>query len=131
MSESVVLFDPGSNNSAKVTKQGGLVVVQGTPAQTEPSPMALANTAHANVVSSSSSVLLSASNPNRKSLVIVNDSLSILYVKYGSAPALLTSYTFKVIAGNTLIMDSSLLYTGDVLGIWTSVDGTARVTEFT
>lgn len=80
-----------------------------------------------NVSASASSVTLKAANTSRGKLVIVNDSPSDLYVKYG-ATASATSYTYKLGPGDTL---TELHYTGIVDGIWVTATGNARVTEIT
>lgn len=79
-----------------------------------------------NVGSSTSSVTLAAANSDRTSLIIVNDSTAVLYVKFGSTAAA-SSYTYLLEAGDTYEMGK--LYTGIVTGIWASVNGNARVTE--
>ena len=81
----------------------------------------------ANVSGSASSVTLQAANTARRALVIVNDSSATLYVKYGS-PASNTSFTYKLLAGETIREE---VYTGIVTGIWDSATGSARMTELT
>jgi hypothetical protein len=81
----------------------------------------------ANVAGSASSVTLQASNSGRLRLVIVNDSESILRVKYGST-ASATSFTYQLAPFATLTEE---MYTGIVTGIWDSATGSARMTELT
>ena len=89
--------------------------------------MAVASSAAlTNVGSSTSSVTLAAANADRNSIVIVNDSTAVLYIKYGSTAAA-SSYTYKLGAGDTFEM--ATVYTGIITGIWASVNGNARVTE--
>jgi hypothetical protein len=83
-----------------------------------------------NVAASASSTTLLASNANRLGAVIVNDSTSVLYVKYG-ATASSTSYTYRLGINATLTLDGALLYTGLISGIWVSATGAARITELT
>lgn len=114
----VVLGDPSTNTGvAPVDVAEGLTVKTSR----------CATATLANVSTSTSSATLQASNAARRSVIIVNDSLVTLYVKYGST-ASATSYTYQLQAGETLRED---LYTGIVTGILSSTTGTARVTELT
>ena len=79
-----------------------------------------------NVSASATSVTLAAANTSRTGLIIVNDSTSDMYLKFGST-ASTTSYTFLVPAGATYLWEEN--YNGIVTGIWNSATGTARVTE--
>ena len=89
--------------------------------------MALADSAAlVNVGASTSSVTIASANSGRNSLVVVNDSTAVLYLKYGST-ASSSSYTYKLGPGD--IFEMSTVYTGIVTGIWASVNGNARVTE--
>jgi len=82
-----------------------------------------------NVGDSATNVTVLASNASRKSAVIVNDSSAVLYLKFG-ATASATSFTYKLQADDTVIIDSQNLYTGVIDGIWASdAGGSARVTE--
>ncbi len=80
-----------------------------------------------NVASTTSSTTLAASNINRKGLIIYNDSNRTLFIKYG-ATASSTSFTVKIIGDGVHYM-SGAIYTGVVDGIWSAVNGSARVTE--
>jgi hypothetical protein len=81
-----------------------------------------------NVASSASSVTLLASNANRLGATIHNDSIEIMYVKFGTT-ASATSYTVKMVAD--AYYEVPFGYTGRIDGIWASADGNARVTELT
>lgn len=83
----------------------------------------------ANVSASASSVTLIAANDFRKGAVIHNDSLNILYVKFGST-ASATSYTYRLTSQATLELPV-MTYTGIITGIWTVATGAARTTELT
>jgi hypothetical protein len=75
------------------------------------------------------SVTLQASNTSRKSLIIVNDSDQILYVKQGATAVIGTDYTWKVGIDETVVIAD---YTGIVDGIWAAGgSGNALVTETT
>jgi hypothetical protein len=92
-------------------------------------PGACATATPANVGSSTTSVTLFASNGSRLGAILVNDSTSMLYLKYG-ATASATSYTYAIEAGGTWEMPGPI-YTGVIDGIWTSANGNARTTELT
>lgn len=81
--------------------------------------------ATSSVASNASNVTLKAANTSRVKLVVVNEGDDNLYVKEG-ATASVTDYTYKLEAGDTLIIDD---YTGIVDGIWDIASGSARITE--
>lgn len=83
-----------------------------------------------NVAASATSVTLLALNASRESAIFYNDSTSACYVKFGST-ASATSFTYKLRAAETLIVDGIPVYTGIVTGIWDSATGSMRVTELT
>jgi hypothetical protein len=81
------------------------------------------------VTSSTTNVTLLAANAARKGAIIINDSNSRLYVKYG-ATASLTSHAARLEAHDYLEVPFG--YTGIIDGIWApNVSGSARVTEVT
>lgn len=82
------------------------------------------------VDASASSVTILASNASRLGAVITNASTATLYLKFGSS-ASATSWTFKLSPDAVLIVDSTLLYTGVIDGIWSAANGKAYVTELT
>jgi hypothetical protein len=86
-----------------------------------------ANAVVTSVAGSATVVDVLASNVNRISCVINNDSTAILYLKYGSGAAT-TSYTHKLTQDDSVIVDD---YNGLITGIWASATGDARVTEVT
>ena|SRR3990167_3826492 len=87
-----------------------------------------ATSATSSVASSVTVVTLKALNANRVKLVVFHDdTASTLYVKEG-ATATTTDFTYKLLPGDTLIIDD---YTGIVTGIWSAATGNARVTETT
>jgi len=86
-----------------------------------------------NVVSSTSSVTILASNGTRISAMIFNDSTAILYIKFGST-ASTSSFTTKIAAGGYYeipVGRDGKIYNGIIDGIWASVNGNARVTQIT
>lgn len=84
-----------------------------------------------NVSTSGTSATLLSANSARKGAVIYNDSLVVLYVKFGTT-ASATSFTYYLAAGAHLELPvSPSLYTGRIDGILASSTGTARVTELT
>lgn len=84
----------------------------------------------ANVAGATSSTTLLALNTSRESAILFNDSTAACYVKFGSA-ASTTSFTYKLKAAETLIIDGIPVYTGIITGIWDTATGTMRVTELT
>lgn len=91
-------------------------------------PVQVASASLSNVASSATAVTLLASNASRNHATIVNDSTSALYVKMGAA-ASTTSYTVKLLAGDTYETPQGVVYTGQITGIWAAANGAARVTE--
>ena len=83
-----------------------------------------------NVATSTTSATLLIANVARRGVVIYNDSLVAMYVKFGTT-ASATSFTYYLAAGATFEMPTSPLYTGRIDGILASSTGTARVTELT
>lgn len=81
------------------------------------------------VASALASTVLLAANTNRNGAIIINDSNSRLYVKYGAA-ASITSHAARLEAHDYLEVPFG--YTGVIEGIWApNVSGSARVTELT
>ena len=97
-------------------------VVNATPAP--PATAALTS-----VASSIVSVLLLASNANRKKFVIFNDSIRTLRVAF-AATASATAFSVLLASGGSYVSAVND-YTGDVAGIWNIANGFARVTEIT
>lgn len=80
------------------------------------------------VGTSTTSATLLASNASRKGVIVVNESTSVLYVKYG-VTASATSYTHKIDPDSTLEIKES--YTGRIDGILSASTGNAEITELT
>jgi len=100
------------------------VPVSGTVTTAQPSA---ATATVSSVAASASSVQLLASNGSRKAFSIFNDSAAVLFVKFG-VTASNTSYTVQV-PKNGFYESSSVIYTGEIDGIWASASGAARITE--
>ena len=75
---------------------------------------------------STSSLVLMASNSARKLLTVFNEGVGTLYVLYGAGTASTANYSVRVSSGDYLEIEK---YTGTVTGIYGAA-GTARVTEF-
>ncbi|SMF94606.1 hypothetical protein SAMN02949497_1927 [Methylomagnum ishizawai] len=88
----------------------------------------LASATLANVASSATSVVLVVANARRNRLIVVNDSASILYLKFGVG-ASSTSFSIRLYPNETYESPPSGVYTGRVDAIWSAVNGAARVTE--
>jgi hypothetical protein len=82
-----------------------------------------------NVASSTTSGTLLATNVDRHSFYVHNDSNAVLFVKFGTG-ASATSYTVELIAGAFERFEYPS-YTGAVSGIWETANGFARLTEVT
>ena len=83
----------------------------------------------ANVGQSATNVTLASSLTSRIGMVIHNDSTANLLIKYG-ATASATSYTYKVRPDGVYEMPYSIVFTGQIDGIWDAAGaGNARVTE--
>lgn len=118
------------------TPAGGVVSIQGVASGT-PVPVSGTVTTAAptsatatlsNVASSATSVTILASNVNRKGACIANDGNKVLYLKFG-ATASLTSYTVRL--DSQAQYEVPFGYTGLIDGIWSTAQGSARVTELT
>jgi len=81
-----------------------------------------------NVAASATSVTLLAANASRQRIVIVNDSTSNLYIKFG-ATASSTSFTYLLFQQDTYESPVSGEYLGIIDGIWDSAIGSARISE--
>ena len=81
------------------------------------------------VASSASSVSIVAANTLRKGISIFNNSIHSLYLSY-TTPATPTNSFMRMQPASLLLLDQQLVVSNAIYGIWTSVDGTAQVTEF-
>ena len=92
---------------------------------------AAGNSSSSSAVTSVSSDVVSqtlkAANPSRKSLYVVNESTSTLFIKYG-ANAATNDYTIKLSSGDIAIIDD---WSGIIDGVWDVANGSARITELT
>lgn len=79
------------------------------------------------VNASATSVLLLATNANRRQALFFNDSTDILYIKLESTAAT-TSFTVKLVAGAYFELPQPV-YTGNIYGIWSGTNGSCKVTE--
>jgi len=99
-------------------------------------PPASATATLSNVAESLSSVTVLASNASRLGFIVINDSDSACFIKYG-ATASATSYVRRLLSRERMTTgDDGINYTGIITGIWDTTPGTsghasARVTELT
>lgn len=98
---------------AVIVANGGAAVITGN----GPSSVASAN----------SNTLLLAANANRRGATITNDSTAVLYVSLGTNAASASNFTVKLAAA--AYYEVPFGYSGEIRGIWASVNGSARVTE--
>jgi hypothetical protein len=86
-----------------------------------------------NVASSATSITLSAANNNRKTIIIVNDSDSNLYVVLNASTASTTNYSIflpaKIESTPSFVSFNGEDYLGEIRGVWSSANGFARITE--
>lgn len=82
------------------------------------------------VASSTSSQLLAAANPARRSLEIYNASTALLYITLGPVASTI-GYQTQVAAGGLYVVDEPGQYLGEVSGVWAAANGSAQVTETT
>ncbi len=100
-----------------------------TPLTTVATTAAAATTSSVtSVASSGSSVSLLASNSSRKNATFFNESTTTLYLKLG-ATASFTSYTVQLSPNSYYELPNGAVYTGAIDGIWSSANGSARITE--
>jgi len=122
------------DGSAVTQPVSGTVTVTGVATETTLSSMlgkyTSATATLSNVAASATSVTALASNSSRESAIFYNDSTSACYLKFGTT-ASTTSFTYKLRAAETLIVDGTPVYTGRVDAIWDSATGSLRVTELT
>jgi hypothetical protein len=80
------------------------------------------------VAAATSSTTLLASNANRISATVWNDSTAKLYLSL-NATSSVTAYTIQLFPGS--YWELPIAYTGAISGIWAAANGNARVTELT
>lgn len=81
------------------------------------------------VASSATSVTILAANTARKGASISNTSTAILYLRLNAGTADITTGHTVQMASNTYF-EVPFGYTGAIVGIWASANGSANVTEF-
>ena len=82
-----------------------------------------------NVASAAVTTLLLAANPDRRRMIIYNDSSKNLRVAFAPTAG---ATAFTLLIPSKGLYESGLNdYTGDVSGIWEAANGFARVTEVT
>jgi len=81
------------------------------------------------VASATADTVILAANANRKGAVIFNDSTAILRLLLAAGTASATNRTVDLAAGANIVLNPGD-YTGIIKGIWSAVNGNARVTEF-
>jgi hypothetical protein len=115
----VVLRQSASGGSVELGTTTNPVVVEDVPSSTS---------SVTSVAASATNVTLLASNTNRVMATIFNDGNAQLYVKLGTT-ASTTSFTVKIAANG--YYELPYKYTGQIDGIWSAANGSARITELT
>jgi len=123
-------FGPDNTATDVQTGTGLPVTPQGVTETARGAGKATTGTITRVATSSGGSATLLASNVNRRGVVIYNDSLQNLYVKFNSGACSATSFTLILAPGQTL-MESEMGYTGAITGILDGGSGNAQVTELT
>lgn len=78
--------------------------------------------------SSEEEIILVNARDTRKGIIIYNESAFTLYIKFG-AGVTSDSFTAKIPPEATYEMSQSLLWGGDIYGIWDQADGYAHITQ--
>jgi len=81
------------------------------------------------VTSSGTSVTILAANSNRRGISVMNDSTSVLRLSF-TTPATTANAFIAMQPQSFLYLDQQLLVGNAVYGIWSSVSGTAQITEY-
>jgi accessory colonization factor AcfC len=81
------------------------------------------------VASSATNVTILAANSNRKGATVFNESTQILFLGLSATAASATEYTVQMAAN--AYYEVPFNYRGAIQGLWSSVNGNARVTEMT
>lgn len=123
----VTLGASQANVAEDSTNMGGTREIAGLPVIASNESTSTSTLSNAN--SSASSGTLIAANAARKGLIIYNDSVETVLIKYGST-ASTTSFTTAIQPGEEWSMPKPV-YTGIIDGIWLAADGAARITELT
>lgn len=111
----------------KVSASSLAVVIASDQSPVSVVPVASATGNLTSVAASATTVVVLASNAARKGAMITNDSTAILYLAF-AATSSITAFSLKLFPNSAYITDT--LYTGVISGIWSSANGSARVTEF-
>lgn len=119
----VTVNNAAGGSAVNIQDGGNIITVDGTVTVANDNG---ATSTTSSVASNVISVTLKAANTSRVKLVVFHDDVaSTLFIKEG-ATASSTDFTYKLLPGDTLIIDD---YTGLVAGIWSAATGNARITE--
>lgn len=130
LNASIAVTGPLTDTQLRATP----VPVSGTIAVTQStSPWAAkelraATTSVTSVSGTTTSTTIVASNANRLSYSVFNNSSASLYLRKGSGAASSSDFSVKLLPGGYYENDE---YTGDIKGIWDTANGAALVTEAT
>lgn len=105
-----------------------LVGADGLPVDAAEQPAA-ATGATTSVGAATSATSLKAANANRLGLTVYNDSTATLYLLLGAGTVSSTVHTVQLAPG--AYYETPFRFTGAVTGIWSAVNGNARITEIT
>lgn len=88
------------------------------------------NAVRTTVAASTTDVLLITANGARQGVVVFNDTATAT-LKIGLGTATVTASNFSLLVGPGASIELPEKFMGEVRGIWTAVDGSARITELT
>ena len=108
---------------------GGLFISGGGALTINVQPQVPATNSIVNKIpSSKTETLICPTNISRKGFIIFNDSVYKMYIKLG-AGVTNESFTVQLLSGMTYEMSQTILYAGEIYGIWDDIDGNAHLTE--
>jgi hypothetical protein len=107
-------------NEVEIKNDSGNPIPTGVPSR---SPTTLS------IASTTASTTIAESNVNRKGILINNQSTSDLYLSFESTATTANSF-LKMAPDSVLSLDQQMIATNAIYGIWSSANGSAKVTEF-
>jgi hypothetical protein len=119
----------GSTLAAIVNSNGELRVAASSYSTLLTAEVRASSGTRTTVAAATGSTQILASNGNRKSSILYNDSSSLVYIGMGSAAVSSSDYTFPLNGGG--IYEVEYGYTGIIRAAWVTATGQMRVTEFT
>ena len=79
-------------------------------------------------IQSADNEVLLAPAGNRKGLMIYNNSIFTMYIKFGAGVSQ-ESFSVKLQPEATYEMSQNIMFSGDIYAVWDQADGSAQVTQ--